>query len=77
MGDGSVEEFGGKKYLWGNMPAYDVLKLDNNEGLSYKGPLSLLFAGNANLPSIPSTIPRRPGLLLTRLLQHLATSAIS
>lgn len=34
-----------KKYLWGNMPAFDVLKLEANEGKGYKGDLDLLFAG--------------------------------
>ena len=34
-----------KEYLWGNMPAFDVLKLEANEGKGYKGDLDLLFAG--------------------------------
>jgi hypothetical protein len=37
--------FGGKKFLWGNVPALDVLRLDSNEGEQYQGQLSLLFAG--------------------------------
>lgn len=37
--------FGGKKYLWGNVPALDVLRLETNEGDNYPGQLSLLFAG--------------------------------
>lgn len=37
--------FGGKKFLWGNMPAIDVLQLASNEGVVYKAPLRLLFAG--------------------------------
>lgn len=37
--------FGGKKYLLGNMPAYDVLQLSNNEGVDTKIPMRLLFAG--------------------------------
>lgn len=40
-----MQEFGGKKYLWGNLPAYDVLKLDENEGVAHEVPLNLLFAG--------------------------------
>lgn len=37
--------FGGRKYLWGNTPALDVLKLDQNEGLGYEDDIALLFAG--------------------------------
>lgn len=37
--------FGGEKYLWGNTPALDVLKLEQNEGLDYKEDIALLFAG--------------------------------
>jgi hypothetical protein len=38
-----------QKYLWGNMPAVDVLALDRNEGNSYDKDLSVLFAGEAAL----------------------------
>lgn len=37
--------FGGKKYLWGNVPALDVLQLGSNEGDNYGAHLNLLFAG--------------------------------
>jgi hypothetical protein len=37
--------FGGNKYLWGNTPALDVLKLEQNEGLGYQDDIVLLFAG--------------------------------
>jgi hypothetical protein len=40
-----VEQFGGKKYLWGNIPAFDVVRLESNEGSGYSGDLRLLFAG--------------------------------
>jgi hypothetical protein len=33
------------KYLWGNIPAYDVLQLELNEGKSYARDLRILFAG--------------------------------
>jgi hypothetical protein len=33
------------KYLWGNVPALDVLRLAENEGDSYAGDLRILFAG--------------------------------
>jgi hypothetical protein len=31
--------------LWGNTPALDILKLEQNEGLSYQDDIALLFAG--------------------------------
>lgn len=37
--------FGLKKYLWGNMPPIDVLRLSENEGAAYAEELKLLFAG--------------------------------
>ncbi|KAI0515446.1 hypothetical protein F5B22DRAFT_636473 [Xylaria bambusicola] len=37
--------FGAIKYLWGNVPAIDVIKLDQNEGVNFGNPLNLLFAG--------------------------------
>ncbi|KND87546.1 hypothetical protein TOPH_07817 [Tolypocladium ophioglossoides CBS 100239] len=46
--------FGGSKYLWGNTPAMDVLRLDQNEGLEYRGDLSLLFAGRSPSTYLPS-----------------------
>jgi len=33
------------KYLWGNMPALDLLSLAQNEGIKHAQPLQLLFAG--------------------------------
>jgi hypothetical protein len=39
------------KYLYGNAPAYDILKLEENEGLAWKEELRLLFAGE-NHPSL-------------------------
>ncbi|KAK4101258.1 hypothetical protein N658DRAFT_566963 [Parathielavia hyrcaniae] len=40
----AVVPFGGKKYLWGNVPAFDVLQLASNEGEDFVGPIRLLFA---------------------------------
>lgn len=45
IGGPPITSFGGKKYLWGNMPAFDVLKLGANEGIEYTADLRLLFAG--------------------------------
>lgn len=43
--------FGANKYLWGNLPAFDVLQLESNEGEGYEGDLSLLFAGTCLTPT--------------------------
>lgn len=45
MRDGPPEMFGGTKYLWGNVPAFDIINLGSNEGEKYTGDLRLLFAG--------------------------------
>lgn len=37
--------WGEKAYLWGNVPAADVLNLKNNEGLGYNEDIGILFAG--------------------------------
>jgi hypothetical protein len=44
-GDDIGKHFGATKYLWGNIPAYDVLQLESNEGKSYARDLRILFAG--------------------------------
>jgi hypothetical protein len=36
---------GGKRYLWGNVPAIDLLRLEDNEGSSTTQDLHLLLAG--------------------------------
>lgn len=45
IGTGIGETFGAMKYLWGNVPAFDVLELGSNEGEEYTGDLRILFAG--------------------------------
>ena len=40
--------FGGEKYLWGNIPAIDVLRLSENEGNAYPDDIALLFAGQSD-----------------------------
>ncbi|KAK5701102.1 hypothetical protein LTR17_022899 [Elasticomyces elasticus] len=52
--------FGGKKYLWGNMPAFDVLKLVQNEGETYAQDLSLLFAASGDLRNVIKTTTALP-----------------
>lgn len=38
-------KFGVAKYLWGNVPAFDVIQLGQNEGVNFQNPINLLFAG--------------------------------
>ncbi|EED14356.1 conserved hypothetical protein [Talaromyces stipitatus ATCC 10500] len=43
IGTGIGETFGATKYLWGNVPAFDVLELGSNEGEEYEGDLRILL----------------------------------
>ena len=43
--DFEYETFGHLRYLWGNIPAYDILNLQENEGAAYDRDLNLCFAG--------------------------------
>ncbi|QPC76664.1 hypothetical protein HYE68_007416 [Fusarium pseudograminearum] len=52
--------FGGKKYLWGNVPALDVLQLGSNEGDNYQGQLNLLFAASGDLRNVVKTVVELP-----------------
>ncbi|KAF5962848.1 hypothetical protein FBULB1_13786 [Fusarium bulbicola] len=58
--DGSHTRFGGSKYLWGNIPALDVLKIGANEGKSYREKLCLLFAASGDMRNVVKTIARLP-----------------
>ena len=40
-----VIAYGGGKYLWGNVPALDILNLREHEGIGTSRDLRLLFAG--------------------------------
>lgn len=40
-----MTSFGETKYLWGNVPAFDILNMASNEGENYANDLRLLFAG--------------------------------
>lgn len=52
--------FGGKKYFWGNVPAYDVLKLAANEGEHYEKELRLLFAASGDPRNVVKTLASVP-----------------
>ncbi|KAL7628839.1 hypothetical protein AAE478_000354 [Parahypoxylon ruwenzoriense] len=49
-----------KKYLWGNMPAFDLLNLTSNEGTNYNKKLDLLFAASGDIRNVIKTIVSIP-----------------
>nr|RBQ98979.1 hypothetical protein FVER53263_03286 [Fusarium verticillioides] len=51
---------GGDTWILGSVPALDVLKLGANEGESYRGKLSLLFAASGDLRNVVKTIAQLP-----------------
>ncbi|KIW63760.1 hypothetical protein PV04_08738 [Phialophora macrospora] len=52
--------FGGKQYLWGNMPALDVLNLKQNEGLDETRDYSLLFAASGDIRNLVKSLTGLP-----------------
>ncbi|UKZ69119.1 uncharacterized protein TrAtP1_010132 [Trichoderma atroviride] len=52
--------FGGNKYLWGNVPAIDVLQLAKNEGSTYDQDVHLLFAASGDLRNVVKTVASIP-----------------
>jgi hypothetical protein len=52
MGGPVLHPFGAaaakKKYLWGNVPAFEVLQLPSNEGADYNKDIHILFAGSSS-----------------------------
>ncbi|KAF5669175.1 hypothetical protein FCIRC_9338 [Fusarium circinatum] len=52
--------FGGKQYPYGNVPAFDVLRLGANEGETYPSPLRLLFPASGDLRNVVQTIAQLP-----------------
>ena len=49
--------FGQFNYLWGNIPAIDVLNIGQNEGLDYGGDLDLCFAGEWEVEAAEDVLP--------------------
>ncbi|KAI3337490.1 hypothetical protein HD806DRAFT_543118 [Xylariaceae sp. AK1471] len=41
--------FGTRKYLWGNVPAFDVIRLNQNEGVDFQDPMRILFAASGDM----------------------------
>lgn len=62
IGSAPLVSFGTKKYLWGNMPALDVLKINDNEGeTNITGrDLSLLFAASGDLRNVVKSLVGLP-----------------
>ncbi|KAI1653498.1 hypothetical protein F4813DRAFT_374473 [Daldinia decipiens] len=46
------ESYGPNKYLWGNVPAIDVIQLKDNEGVDFKNPLNLLFPASGDMRNV-------------------------
>ncbi|KAJ6276567.1 hypothetical protein J3E71DRAFT_187021 [Bipolaris maydis] len=52
--------FGSSKYLWGNVPAIDILRVHENEGQGYNKDIKLLFAASGDLRNLIKTIRSLP-----------------
>ncbi|KAF2281297.1 uncharacterized protein EI97DRAFT_25631 [Westerdykella ornata] len=56
-----IASSGQRRYLWGNMPALDIMKMKENEGLGDLGrDISLLFAASGDCRNIVKTIVGLP-----------------
>ncbi|KAF2122080.1 hypothetical protein BDV96DRAFT_562887 [Lophiotrema nucula] len=51
---------GSKQYLWGNVPALDILNLKDNEGITSIGDINLLFAASGDLRNVVKTVATVP-----------------
>ncbi|GFF81194.1 hypothetical protein IFM60648_05945 [Aspergillus lentulus] len=60
IAEGLGQQFGTKKYLWGNIPASDILRLGSNEGEEYGGVIRILFAASGDLRNVVKTIAQLP-----------------
>ncbi|KAF2258559.1 hypothetical protein CC78DRAFT_426128, partial [Lojkania enalia] len=55
-------DFGVRQYLWGNMPALDILNLEKNEGMNdMNRDFDLLFAASGDIRNVVETIVSLPG----------------
>jgi hypothetical protein len=57
-----MKQFGAQIYLWGNMPAIDILNLKDNEGEAgiIEQDVALLFAASGDLRNVVKTISALP-----------------
>ncbi|KAI1736358.1 hypothetical protein F4680DRAFT_461244 [Xylaria scruposa] len=53
-------KFGVIKYLWGNVPAFDVIQLGQNEGANFQNPIDLLFAASGDLRNVVLSVVNLP-----------------
>ncbi|EUC48557.1 hypothetical protein COCMIDRAFT_34040 [Bipolaris oryzae ATCC 44560] len=62
LGGPVLSTFGNRKYLWGNIPALDILQLEDNEGRTSatSHDFSLLFAASGDLRNVIKTIAGLP-----------------
>ncbi|KAI8656486.1 DUF4470 domain-containing protein [Fusarium sp. Ph1] len=58
--EGYVAPFATHKNIWGDVPALDILKLDQNEGVQYYKDLALLFAASGDLRNVIKTVTSLP-----------------
>ncbi|KAI1779819.1 hypothetical protein F4818DRAFT_154522 [Hypoxylon cercidicola] len=49
-----------RKFLWGNVPAFDLVNLASNEGLHYTKGLDLLFAASGDIRNVIETVVAIP-----------------
>ncbi|KAI8961484.1 hypothetical protein F5Y11DRAFT_326332 [Daldinia sp. FL1419] len=61
------ESYGAKKYLWGNVPAIDVIQLEKNEGNNFREPLNLLFAASGDMRNTILSVVNLPEYYTGRL----------
>ncbi|PZC93522.1 MYND finger family protein [Pyrenophora tritici-repentis] len=56
-----ITSFGSLQYLWGNMPALDILNADKNEGKDImKRDINLLFAASGDMRNVVKTVVGLP-----------------
>ncbi|KAG8628190.1 hypothetical protein KVT40_004063 [Elsinoe batatas] len=48
------------KYVWGNVPALDIVQLSSNEGIDYSGDLAVLFAASGDIRFALKTLAELP-----------------
>ncbi|RYP39103.1 hypothetical protein DL766_000559 [Monosporascus sp. MC13-8B] len=52
--------FGTRKYLWGNTPAFDMIRLSQNEGVDFQGPVHMLFAASGDMRNAVLSVASLP-----------------
>ncbi|KAI0479855.1 hypothetical protein F4859DRAFT_451626 [Xylaria cf. heliscus] len=52
--------FGTPRYLWGNVPAIDIIQLGKNEGVDFQGPMRILFAASGDMRNVIRSVASLP-----------------